>query len=229
MTTLGPAAIALGFAVYANFAGAYLKDSADDGIEYLEPQASLHSGGCSGRCQYQMWIDRYPSIELGESYHGDDPLTQAMREFDPLLDNPQARECLHVPVERRPWGNRPGRGGYMPGPQPGCKDNGTDIDYPPIVGLPPEALEGRQVYPPKTSLPKWTPHGMPKLRSEAYNYSTFTDIRYIPERGAVLAPYSGLMGNIIPRPGFSEPGVNSPPYVLYDPTPSPQDTLGLNG
>jgi hypothetical protein len=89
-----------------------------------------------------------------------DAVSQALQQFDPNFENPQARECLHVPIERRPWGHR-GRGGYMPGPQPGCKDNGTDIDYPPIVGLSPEDFQRRQTYPPR--LPKWTPHGMPKL------------------------------------------------------------------
>ena len=91
MTPIGSAAIALGFAVFANFQGAYLKDSSDE-IEYLDQQASLHTGGCSGRCQYQMWMDRYPSIVLGESYNGDDPMNQALREFDPQFENPQARE-----------------------------------------------------------------------------------------------------------------------------------------
>jgi hypothetical protein len=68
MTPLGPAAVALGFAVFANYQGGYLKDSNEDGIEYLEPQISLHSGGCSGSCMRAMWRERYPSIELGIDY-----------------------------------------------------------------------------------------------------------------------------------------------------------------
>jgi hypothetical protein len=169
MTPLGPAVAALGLAVYANFMGAYLKPHSpepvlpndDDGIVYISPdQPSLFTGGCSGRCLYGMWLEKYPSVVLGESYNGDDPLNQALREFDPLFENPQARECLRVPIERREWESRPGHGGYMPGPQPGCRNNGTEIDYSPIWAQPEKHSPGKAL----------GPRDMPRLRSENQNY-----------------------------------------------------------
>jgi hypothetical protein len=188
VTPIGSAAIALGFAVFANFQGAYLKDSSDE-IEYLDQQASLHTGGCSGRCQYQMWMDRYPSIVLGESYNGDDPMNQALREFDPQFENPQARECAHLRLELRPWNNRPGRGGFMPGPQPGCKDDGVTVDYPPIWAQP-------EKHRPSKALGK---NEMPKLLIP--DNWTFPYISYLPK-----LPY------VIGLTDSTKEGINVPTY-----------------
>ena len=158
MTPLGPAAFAILFGVYANWVGAY------EGDDY---QVSLHEGGCSYRCMQGLWRDRYPSIELGRDY----PQNELAQQLDPRLINPMLRECLRVSVERRPWGHRPGRGGFMPGQQPGCKEDGTVA---PIAGLSVEEFELR--------LRHGAPmiHGtrdMPELRSEAFNYSTFGTVR----------------------------------------------------
>jgi hypothetical protein len=149
-----------------------------------------------------MTLQRYPDIVIGEAYSMD-VVSQALRDFDPKFENPQARECLHLPIERRPWGHR-GRGGYMPGPQPGCKDNGTDIDYPPIVGLSPEDFQHRQTYPVKPQQ-KWTPHEMPKLLVP--DNWTFPYISYLPKIPYLIGPTDHLKQEGINVPTYPHPEV----------------------